>query len=169
MLLVSVASHPLPDIRKHVNHHISRLPSHNNLTSSSQSTWLFLATSCIRVKKSCPRCHSPFLHFCRLFCLCALSHSVVSTSLWPHGLLCSPLFMGFSRQEYWSGSHFLLQDIFLTQGSNPHLLRLLHQQADSLSLAPPGKPVSSCLKWRGWIKIISRLPFSSKVLWCYNF
>ena len=30
-------------------------------------------------------------------------------------------FMGFSRQEYWS-CHFLLQRIFLTQGSNPGLL-----------------------------------------------
>ena len=37
----------------------------------------------------------------------------------------SPLSMGFSRQEYWSGCHALLQGIFLTQGLNPHLLRLL--------------------------------------------
>ena len=29
--------------------------------------------------------------------------------------------MGFSRQEYSSGGHFLLQGIFLTQGSNPGL------------------------------------------------
>ena len=27
-----------------------------------------------------------------------------------------------SRQEYWNGSHSLLQDIFLTQGSNTALL-----------------------------------------------
>ena len=37
----------------------------------------------------------------------------------------APLSMGFSRQEYWSGCHFLLQGIFLTQGSNSHLLCLL--------------------------------------------
>ena len=36
--------------------------------------------------------------------------------------------------------HFLLQWIFLTQGWNPRLLRLLHQQPSSLPLAPPGKP-----------------------------
>ena len=41
----------------------------------------------------------------------------------------APLSMGFSRQEYWSGLHFLLQGIFLTQGSNLHLL---HWQEDSL-------------------------------------
>ena len=35
--------------------------------------------------------------------------------------------------------HFLLQGIFLTQGSNLHLLHLLHWQVDSLLLAPPGK------------------------------
>ena len=34
----------------------------------------------------------------------------------------------------------LLQGIFLTQGSNPRLLHLLHWQASSLSLAPPRKP-----------------------------
>ena len=54
--------------------------------------------------------------------------------------------MGFSRQEYWSGLHFLLQGIFLTQGSNPHLLCLLHWQVVSLPLAPPGKPLAG---WGG--------------------
>ena len=36
--------------------------------------------------------------------------------------------------------HALLRGIFLTQGSNPHLLSLWHWQAGSSSLAPPGKP-----------------------------
>ena len=39
------------------------------------------------------------------------------------------------------GCHALLQGIFQTQGSNPYLLRLLQQQAGSLPLGPPGKPV----------------------------
>ena len=38
------------------------------------------------------------------------------------------------------GCHALLQGIFPTQGSNLRLLRLLHWQAGSLPLAPPGKP-----------------------------
>ena len=38
------------------------------------------------------------------------------------------------------GCHALLQEIILTQGSNPHLLCLLHSQAGSLPLVPPGKP-----------------------------
>ena len=43
------------------------------------------------------------------------------------------------------GRHAFLQGIFLTQGSNPHILCLLHWQVDSSPLAPPGKlfPVSS--------------------------
>ena len=54
----------------------------------------------------------------------------------------APLSVGFSRQEYWSGlpAQALLQGIFPSQGLNSHLLCLLHQQADSLPLVPPGKP-----------------------------
>ena len=50
----------------------------------------------------------------------------------------TPLSMEFSRQEHWSisysrGSSWL-------RDSNPHPLHLLHWKADSLPLAPPGKP-----------------------------
>ena len=38
------------------------------------------------------------------------------------------------------GCHVPLRGIFLTQGSNLCLLYLLHRQAGSLPLAPPGKP-----------------------------
>ena len=38
------------------------------------------------------------------------------------------------------GHHALLQGIFLTPESNPHLLRLPHWQVGSLPLAPLGKP-----------------------------
>ena len=38
----------------------------------------------------------------------------------------APLSMGFSRQENWSGCHFLLQGFFPTQESELHLLSLLH-------------------------------------------
>ena len=53
----------------------------------------------------------------------------------------APRSMGFSREEYWSGCHFLLQGIFTTQGSNLRLLCLLHWQTGSLPLMLPGKPV----------------------------
>ena len=47
----------------------------------------------------------------------------------------APLSMGICKQEYWSGFQFLLQGLFLTQGS---ILCLL--QADSLPLNPQGSP-----------------------------
>ena len=68
----------------------------------------------------------------------------------------APLSMGFSMQEYWNGCHFLFQRIFQTQGSNPHLLSLLHWQMDSLPQASPGKPLwhKSKVIW-GWIYQVS--------------
>ena len=41
----------------------------------------------------------------------SVSCSVVSDSVWPHGLKAHqvPLPMEFTRREYWSGFHFLLQ------------------------------------------------------------
>ena len=46
----------------------------------------------------------------------------------------------FPGRDTGVGWHVLLQEIFPTQGPNPHLLRLLYWQADSLPLAPSGKP-----------------------------
>ena len=52
---------------------------------------------------------------------------------------------GIPHQEYWSGLPCPPPGIFPTQGSNPHLLRLLHWQASSLPLAPPAaKSLQSC-------------------------
>ena len=47
----------------------------------------------------------------------------------------------FTRQECWSGCHFLLQGIVPTQGLNPSLPCLSHQHADSLLFELPGKPI----------------------------
>ena len=41
----------------------------------------------------------------------------------------------------WVGCHFLRQGTFLTPGSNPCLLPLLHWQVGSWPLAPPRKPI----------------------------
>ena len=60
-------------------------------------------------------------HYC---CCCPAAKSCLT--LWSPravGVACqAPLSMGFPRQEYWGGCHFLLQGIFPTQGSNPCLL-----------------------------------------------
>ena len=51
-----------------------------------------------------------------------------------------PLSMDSPDKNTGVGCHALLQGIFPPQGWNPHLLCLLHWQAGSLPLAPPGKP-----------------------------
>ena len=60
--------------------------------------------------------------------------------LWSVALQAS-LSMEFSRQVYWNGFPFPAQGVFLTQGSNPRLLNLLHcRQTDSFTTGSPGKP-----------------------------
>ena len=66
-----------------------------------------------------PWCRGVFSHFSR-----------VQLFVTPWTIACqAPLSIGFSRQGYWSTGvrcHFFLQGCFLTHGSNPHLLHLLH-------------------------------------------
>ena len=63
------------------------------------------------------------------------SFSVVSHSLQHHGLQSTRLLplWDFPGKNTGMGCHFLLQGIFLTQGSNLSLLRLLHWQEGSLT------------------------------------
>ena len=59
------------------------------------------------------------------------------------------------------GCHALFQGIFLTQGLNPSLLCLLHWQAGSLPLVPPGKLHSyhsSCISKLSSLCFIFRWP-----------
>ena len=48
--------------------------------------------------------------------------------------------MGFSGKNTGVDCHALLQGIFLTQESTPHLLYLLDWQVNSLPLGQPGYP-----------------------------
>ena len=71
-----------------------------------------------------------------------VSHSVMSNSLWPHGLQPTRLLCSWNSpaKNTGVGCHFLLQGIFLTQRLNMHLLCLLHWQADSKPLRHLGSP-----------------------------
>ena len=64
----------------------------------------------------------------------------MSDSLQPRGLQPTRLLHPWDSPGKYTGvgCHFLLLGIFTIQGSNPHLLCLLHQQVGSLPLAPPG-------------------------------
>ena len=90
---------------------------------------LFLAQFCSS------KCRNPKTEYI-IYCMCVQVMSDSFATPWTVVQQVS-LSMGFSRQEYWSGCHFLLQ-IFPTQGSNPHLLELLHWQMNSLPLRHPG-------------------------------
>ena len=59
-------------------------------------------------------------------------------TLWPVRFLCP---WDPPDENTGVGFHAILQDTFLTQGSNLHLLHLPHWQAGSLPLVPPGMPV----------------------------
>ena len=52
----------------------------------------------------------------------------------------APLSMDSPKEEYWNGLP-CPPPLFLTQGSNPGHLCLLHWQVGSLPLEPPGKPI----------------------------
>ena len=69
----------------------------------------------------------------------------MSDSLQPHGLYPLRLLCpwDFPSRNTGMGCHYPFRGLFLIQVLNLHLLWLLHWQADSLPLAPPGKPLFS--------------------------
>ena len=67
------------------------------------------------------------------------------TLLWPHGL--SP--GDFPDKDTGVGCPFLFQEIFLTQGSSPHLLCLLQWQAIFSTEPQETQPVNLCLQMYG--------------------
>ena len=83
-----------------------------------------------------------------LFCNLALSHVQLCNTM-----DCSPpgpsVHGNFPGKKTGVGCHFLLQGIFLTQGSNPHLFQLLHWLDDSLPLSHPQSPmiIYRCESW----------------------
>ena len=69
-------------------------------------------------------------------CVCVLSYVQLFATPWTVTSQ-APLSWNFPGEHTGAGCHFPLQDPFLTWGLNP---RLLHWQANSLPLGPPGKP-----------------------------
>ena len=76
-------------------------------------------------------------------CGCVLRLSIVYNYLWPHWptrLLCP---WDFPGKHTGLGCHFLLQAIFHTWGSNPHLPCVLHCRIIFLPLSHLGSPLYS--------------------------
>ena len=107
-------------------------------------------------------------HFCSIEIDYAYMFSLVRfcNPMEPTRLLCP---WDFPGKNTGVGCHFLLQGIFLTQGSNPRLLHLLHWQVDSLPLNHMGSPayIKVCIRWlfssiyrRAWCHKIEYLELS---------
>ena len=94
-------------------------------------------------------------------CAGVLSHFIhvrLCATLW--AVACQgPLSMGFSRKEYWSGLPCPPPRDLSNLGLNPNLLYLLHWQAGSLPVAPPGKPwgIPVHMFWRALLIIFLSL------------
>ena len=87
-----------------------------------------------------------------LLLLLLFSCSIVSDSLQSHGLQPARLFCPWDLpgKNTGVGCHFLLQGVFLTQGSNPCLP---HWQADSLQLSYQASLDGLCIRDTKFIKI----------------
>ena len=74
-------------------------------------------------------------------------------TLWT--IVCqTPLLMGFSRHEYWSGLQWPPPGDLPNPELNPYFLCLLHWQAGSLSLVQPGKPNTKHTKWQFVVTVV---------------
>ena len=92
-------------------------------------TWLFLHILITdKKKKSAVIC-------CVRVCVCVISGVWFFAIPWTARLL---YLCKFRSKNTGMSCHFLFQGIFLTQGSNPCLLHLLHWQVDSLPLCHQG-------------------------------
>ena len=104
-----------------------------------------------------------------------LDHVWLSATLWTVAGQ-APLSMGFSRQEYWSGFHSLLQGIFPTQESNPGLLhcrQILYGLSQSPIQISPESDMGETQEWLIRRKIPlpcepvkSNKLYASKIRWC---
>ena len=92
--------------------------------------------------------HNSFTILCVYACV--LNHF---SCVWLFGTLWTvahqaSLSKGYARQEYWSELPLLPPGNFPNPTANPGLLYLLHWQAGSLPLAPPGKPSIILPPWQ---------------------
>ena len=69
--------------------------------------------------------------------------------------------MGFSRQEYWSGYHFLLQVIFETQGLNPGLPPCRQNLYGLSHQGSPNKQIRHIISWASQVVLLVKNPLAN--------
>ena len=117
--------------------------SNNNILTLSKCgmrTMEKINRCCLKMLQARIYCLFPpltLLHPLIVHCVCVCVCTWLCPNLQPHGLQPSRLLCAwdFSGKNTGVGCHFPPQEIFLTQGSNPHLL---HWQVDSLLLSHQG-------------------------------
>ena len=121
-----------------------------------------------------------FINWATKEALCWSSTCVHAQSLQSYPTLCNPMDYNLPRYSVHGnslgkntgvGCHILLQGIFLTQGSNPCLLCLLHWQTGSLLLASPGSPYCSSPVANQWQESSGHIVHSGQYLvdrWTIN-
>ena len=104
----------------HKNHHLEFLPLVSSIPQGLNCSQNLFSVLSSWVRSDPGREHVWSL----CVCVCMLSCSVTSDSLRPQGLQLARLLCpwNFSGKNAGVGCHFLLQGIFLIQGSNSHLL-----------------------------------------------
>ena len=103
------------------------------------------------------------VQICEIYCrqgnynFSATSPSVLSNSLQPHGLQPFRLLSSWDLlgKNTGVGCNFLLQGIFLTQGSHPYLLWLLHWQVNFLPMSHLGSHNFSMLSINSWQRVLA--------------
>ena len=116
---------PVLDAEEHRINKIQSLPSLNILPTAEKDTRVLAAQSDL----NCDRGTSNRQQGLRNVRVSAHCHVQLFTTPWTSRILCP---WNIPGKNPGSGCHFLLQGIFLTQGSNPSLLHLLLWKVDSL-------------------------------------
>ena len=114
-----------------------------DMSLSSRSWWWTGSLACCSLRRSQRVGHTERLNWTDTYLYISmhaeslqLCPTLWPCGLWPSRLLCPYDYPGKNTGV---GCRALLQGIFPTQGSKPGLSCLLHWQAGSLPLAPPGK------------------------------
>ena len=118
------------------------------LSLSFRQATVFSFVQVLKLSSSLNQIHARiYLHVFRYACVwcCCFTHSVMPDSLQPHGLKPTRFLYSwdFPSKNTRVGCHFLLQGIFLTQGS-PTL------QVDSLPLSHQGNPYVCVYTHKRW-------------------
>ena len=96
-----------------------------------------------------------FFLYIRCLCLCSDAQSLQARGLYLARHFCPWYSPGKNTKVR---CHFFLQESFLTQGSNLHLLHILHWQTDSLPLAQSA--VSQCGRSSFMWDLVAYCPWS---------